>query len=232
MNAAPSKPNLNLFKSSSSGVLLSLSNAVGPPIKSPKEPTSVTSSTNTPSAIPPKPAPDAKEVTFSPLVASCEKASSTKPISLFVSFSVLANFLDMALAVSPPKSKYLPLFLAISADLAKLLPALKAKPPGTARLVIISVSLPAVVASAISSNGFIFAKNFSTSAALLVSAPRSISVAPSDTKPSGILNKPEPKPASTETIVLVSLSCSASKSLVASPVESKPNFLLRSSVEN
>ena len=72
---------------------------------------------------------------------------------------------------------------------------LKAAPPGIARLVISSVILPAVVASAISSNGFIFAKNSSTSAAWLVSAPKSISVAPKENKPSGILNKPEPTPA-------------------------------------
>ena len=72
---------------------------------------------------------------------------------------------------------------------------LKATPPGIAKLVTSSVILPAVVASAISSNGFIFAKYSSTSAALLVSAPKSISVAPKENKPSGILNKPEPIPA-------------------------------------
>ena len=65
-------------------------------------------------------------------------------------------------------------------------------------LTISSVILPAVVASAYSSKGFIFAKNSSTLATLLVSAPKSNNVAPSETKPSGILNRPDPIPASAE----------------------------------
>ena len=76
-----------------------------------------------------------------------------------------------------------------------MLASLAAAPTGTPIFVIISLILPAVVASAYSSKGFIFAKNSSTFAAVLVSAPRSIKFAPKETKPSGILNKPEPIPA-------------------------------------
>ena len=111
--------------------------------------------------------------------------------------------------MSPPKSKYLLLRFAINAPLASPVPTLKAIPPGTPILTINSVILPAVVASAISSKGFIFAKNSSTSAALFVSAPISIKVAPNETKPSGILNKPEPIPAKADTNALGLLFSSA-----------------------
>ena len=77
-------------------------------------------------------------------------------------------------------------------------------------LVINSVIFPAVVASAISSKGFIFAKNSSTSAALSVPAPKSIRVAPNETKPSGILKRPEPIPANADTKALGLLFSSAS----------------------
>jgi hypothetical protein len=100
--------------------------------------------------------------------------------------------------MSPPKSKYLSLLFAIKAPLANPLPTLKANPAGTPMLTISSVILPAVVASAYSSKGFIFAKNSSTLATLLVSAPKSNNVAPSETKPSGILNRPDPIPAKAE----------------------------------
>jgi len=65
-------------------------------------------------------------------------------------------------------------------------------------LVNISLILPAVVASAYSSNGLIVAKNFSTFSAVFVSAPKSIKFAPIENKPSGILKKPEPIPAKKE----------------------------------
>ena len=104
---------------------------------------------------------------------------------------------------------YLPLCDARIAPLAIEVPALKAIPPGTARLTISSVILPAVVASAISSKGFTFANHRSTSAALLVSAPRSIKVAPNETKPSGILIKPEARPAK--------IDCTLPTSLFSSP---------------
>ena len=87
--------------------------------------------------------------------------------------------------------KYFPPLAALTA----VFPSLKATPPGIAKLVISSVIFPAVVAAAISSKGFMLAKYSSTSAALLVSAPKSIKVAPNEKIPSGILNKPEPIPA-------------------------------------
>ena len=77
-----------------------------------------------------------------------------------------------------------------------------------------SVIFPAVVASAASSNGFIFAKNSSTSAALLVSAPKSIKLSPNENNPSGILNYPDPIPAMIDKNVLGSLSSSNIFSLV------------------
>jgi len=52
-------------------------------------------------------------------------------------------------------------------------------------------------------------KNSSTSAARFESAPRSISSAPNDTIPSGILIAPDTKPAPKALYQLVSLSCSA-----------------------
>ena len=208
VKAVPSIPNFNLFNISASGVSFSLSNPVGPPNKSPKLPTSSTSSTNKPSAIPPNPAPVPYAKLFSVPVAVLEKASSTNLLCDLVNLSPF-NFFWIALEVSPPKSKYLSLRFAINAPLANPLPTLKATPPGTPMLTISSVILPAVVASAISSKGFILAKNSSTSAALSVSAPISINVAPSETKPSGILNKPEPIPAKADTNALGLLFSSA-----------------------
>jgi hypothetical protein len=61
----------------------------------------------------------------------------------------------------PVTFKYFPPLAALTA----VLPNLKATPPGMIIFVINSVILPAVVASAASSKGLIFAKNFSTSAA-------------------------------------------------------------------
>ena len=52
------------------------------------------------------------------------------------------------------------------------------------------------------------AKYFSTSATLLVSPPKSIRAAPNEKNPSGILYKPEPIPAKTDSIVLISFSSS------------------------
>ena len=209
VNPAPSNPNFNLFNISVVGSSVSLSNSVGPPSKSPKVPASSTSATNTPSANPPKPAPTPNAPVFSKPVAPFEKASLN---NLFSALSNLPpfNFFETALDISPPKSKYLPLLFAIKAPLAKPLPTLKAIPPGTPMLVINSVIFPAVVASANSSKGFIFAKNSSTSAALFVSPPKSINVAPSDTKPSGILKRPEPIPASADTNAFGLLFSSAS----------------------
>ena len=61
-----------------------------------------------------------------------------------------------------------------------------------------SVTLPAVVASAISSSSVKSLKYFSTRAALSVPAPASIKAAPSENKPFGIAIKPEPTPAKTD----------------------------------
>ena len=71
-----------------------------------------------------------------------------------------------------------------------------------------SVILPAAVASAFSSKGFILSKNCSTFAALFVSAPRSISSAPKDTKPSGIFIRPYAMPDRTDSTTPTSLSTS------------------------
>ena len=79
-----------------------------------------------------------------------------------------------------------------------MLAILVAAPTGISILVNTSVILPAVVASAYSSKGFMSAKNFSTFSAVFVSAPRSIKLAPIETNHSGILNKPEPIPAKKE----------------------------------
>ena len=54
-------------------------------------------------------------------------------------------------------------------------------------------------------------KNFSTSPAVLESAPRSMSSAPRDTTPSTVFNKPDARPAPTDVYQLVSLFCSAGK---------------------
>ena len=89
----------------------------------------------------------------------------------------------------------MPASLARSAALVKPDPTLKATPPGTPMLTISSVILPAAVASAASSNGFILSKNSSTASALSLSTPKSKRVAPKLATPSKILNTPDPKPA-------------------------------------
>ena len=62
-------------------------------------------------------------------------------------------------------------------------------------LTISSVILPAAVASAASSKGFILSKYASTASALSLSTPKSKRVAPKDAAPSNILNTPDPTPA-------------------------------------
>jgi hypothetical protein len=59
-NPVPSTPNFNLFNISEIGESVSLSNAVGPPKKSPKVPASSTSPTKIVSEIPVAAAPCAK----------------------------------------------------------------------------------------------------------------------------------------------------------------------------
>jgi hypothetical protein len=162
VNKAPSAPNLTLFNISLTGSYVcpskSLSNSVGPPIRSPKVPASSTSPTKIPSATPPAPAPAAKEAAFSKLVAD----SSNAFIFLLLVRVLLIPFC-IFLPAFPLKFKYFPPRAALTAPL----PILKATPPGIAILVISSVILPAVVAAAASSKGLIFANHSSTSAALL-----------------------------------------------------------------
>ena len=93
------------------------------------------------------------------------------------------NILLLALSTKP---KYLPAFLDVSAVCASLVPTLKPIPPGTPILTNSSVIFPAVVAAAFSSKVVRSSNHFSTAAALLVSAPRSMSVAPKEKIPLGI----------------------------------------------
>jgi len=141
----------------------SLSSSVGPPIKSPNVPASSTSATKIPSATPAPNAPD-PNVTALPVFVSCGTV-------------FLANFLPITSAASlpacVPRLRTRPLCDATIPALAILDAALAANPPGTPMLTISYVILPAAVASAISSKGFIFAKYFSTSAAFSVSLNRS-----------------------------------------------------------
>ena len=64
------------------------------------------------------------------------------------------------------------------------------------------------MASAASSNIFIVSKNFSTPAAVLVPNPKSISVAPKEKAPSGILNTPDAIPDKVDLITPISSSSS------------------------
>ena len=57
---------------------------------------------------------------------------------------------------------------------------------------------------------FILSKKLSTSAAVLLSAPRSISSAPRDTTPSTVLINPDARPAPNDANILLSLFNSAS----------------------
>ena len=70
--------------------------------------------------------------------------------------------------------------------MANLVPILKPMPPGTPMLTKSSVIFPAVVAAAFSSQVVRSSNHCSTAAALLVSAPRSMSVAPRENMPLGI----------------------------------------------
>ena len=148
VNNAPSVPNLILFNSSlvgSSSVDLSI--FVGPPIKSPNDPIFSTSPTNTASA---KPPPNAPAINLFVLPrAFNSNASSTAPLRLgFVALKYLL---------------FLPARIASSAILDAILKPLAAGKP---ILTNASVILPAVVASAFSSNSVRSSKKDSTLAAL------------------------------------------------------------------
>jgi len=88
---------------------------------------------------------------------------------------------------------------------ASLVAVLKPMAPGIPIETKASVSLPTTLSSATSSNGFILSKNFSTSAAVFESAPRSTSSAPRDTTPSTVLIKPDTIPAPMAVYQLASL---------------------------
>ena len=85
--------------------------------------------------------------------------------------------------------------IALSANfVAALNPAV----PGIPICVNTSVSLPTTLSCAVSSNIFMSSKNCSTPAAVLESAPRSMSSAPRDTTPSTVLRIPDAQPAATD----------------------------------
>ena len=67
-------------------------------------------------------------------------------------------------------------------------------------LTISSVILPAAVASAASSKGFMSSKYDSTASALFLSTPKSKRVAPNVAAPSNILNTPDPNPANIDVL--------------------------------
>ena len=75
-------------------------------------------------------------------------------------------------------------------------------------LTISSAILPAVVASAASSNRLMVSKNFSTLAAVLVPRPKSNRLAPNEKAPSGILNTPDAIPDKVDLITPISSSSS------------------------
>ena len=107
----------------------------------------------------------------------------------------------------------LPALFAANALLAKLAARIElaAFTPSVAPLIATGpidanawVILPIPLDSATSSKGFKSSKNFSTSSAVSVPSPRSISSAPNETTPSGILIRPDATPAAADTKKLVS----------------------------
>ena len=108
--------------------------------------------------------------------------------------------------------KYFFAFLALIALLAKLAPLVNAKPPGTPMFTKASVIFPEALSCAVSSKIFMPSKNFSTFAAVLVSAPKSINCAPKDITPSGIFIAPEAIPAKADSINPTSFSSGSSSS--------------------
>jgi len=88
-------------------------------------------------------------------------------------------------------------------------PSLNPIPPGTPIETRASIILPMAFSSATSSKGLSLSKYLSTSAALSVSIPRSISSAARDTMPSGTLRTPDATPAAAALYQLTSFSSSA-----------------------
>ena len=126
------------------------------------------------------------------------------PTAYFVVFSLAFNFIAFLAASLIGLLfvlKYCFAFFALIALFARLAPLVKAIPPGIPKLIKVSVIFPAVVASAFSSKGFISSKKFSTFAAVLLSVPKSIKLAPNEIAPSGIFIIPEAIPDKTDSIV-------------------------------
>ena len=117
-------------------------------------------------------------------------ASCTFPTKIASDTPVAKEPLPILLAFSIVL-KYLPDCFAAAVALARPDAMLNAGTPGTPKLIINSVILPAAVALAASSKGFILAKKSSTDSALSLSTPKSINVAPNVATPSAILNNPE-----------------------------------------
>ena len=132
------------------------------------------------------------------------------PDNLFKSCAFFAPFFKL----SALKLTYLPAFFARIAFVANVVANLAPAPPGKPICINASVSLPTALCSAISSKGFKLSKNVSTFAAVLVSAPKSISSAPNDTTPSTVLIKPDPTAA--ENAAAPPTSLGSSKSILVS----------------
>ena len=184
VNNAPSVPNLILFNISleASGLVSLLSILVGPPIRSPNVPAWSTSPMNTPSAIPP---PNAPAINALPLP-----------------FAVSSKALSAALTIAGSATLNNVLFLPASIEVfAMLLALLNATPPGTPMFTNSFVIFPAAVASAFSSNSVRLSNHASTCAALPLSTPRSIMLAPREKKPLGIPIRPDATPDSIDSIV-------------------------------
>ena len=142
----------------------------------------------------------------SPKVPTSSTSPTNTPSATPPATAPLPNLLNFSLAL-----KYLPACFALKVAFVKPDPILNAAPPGIPILTISSVILPAAVASAASSKGFILSKYSSTASALFLSTPRSISVAPKVAAPSNILNTPEPNPANIDLVKPTSLSLVASE---------------------
>ena len=93
---------------------------------------------------PPNKSPKVPASSTSPTKIPSATPPDTAPLANLLAFSALL--------------KYVPASLALNAALVKPDPTLNASPPGIPMLTISSVILPAAVASAASSNGFIFSK--------------------------------------------------------------------------
>ena len=118
-------------------------------------------------------------------------ANLLKPARLFKSLTFFTAFCKLGFL----KLSELPALLVFKALSANFCPNLKPTPPGIPICVNASVSLPTALLWAYSSKGLSLSKNCSTSAAVSVSAPKSINSAASENTPSGTLMIPDAIPA-------------------------------------